>query len=423
MDNPRFNTIAALADSIIYRFGVAIVSLGLGALASPALYGFFASLLIPIGFFQACVEGLIRGSSTKLFSSESSSRLLLNFCRKAAWAASPLLILYSLYLTIKSQYTWLEFALISPLLLTPLVVVNSAWIQRVLQISQKWRLIASRRVAITAVTLPSCLMAIFGTNSLLAAALFMPLTEFLIYLSLRSKLPPPSEGLPVESSFITVRREMGEFIPFQARFWMITQSDRLVVGLLASAHLSGLYLLASAIARLPGEITTGTLNAILRNKLRVGLSEVDKDLLSIKTVRTLRLLNSIALVSGFLLASAALARVNPELEKIAYLVPLLMSPIFLKDVASVVWTRSIFENGVAGKGKTQTLSILLTLACGVVASQNLIVGAIVIALREILTSTWILWRWRNYASAWMCASAIILSAGCFSLFTFLSLVS
>jgi hypothetical protein len=421
MNNQRFGLLSAFGDSITYRFAVALVSLGLGAFASPTLYGFYASLLIPIGFFQACIEGLIRGSSTNLFTSEASSRLVLNFSRKAAVVATPALILYSLFLAAKSQYTWVELAMLSPLLLTPAVVVNSAWVQRIIQIKENWRLIALRRIVVTTGTLPICLFFVITEKSLLAASLFMPLTEFLIYLTIRKSLPLFSNPQPIETNLISVRREIGEFIPFQARYWMITQSDRFVVGLVATANLSGLYLLASAIARLPGEITTGTLNAILRNKLRLGVDELKRSSLVEDTIQKLRVLNALAIVVISILVALVLAKINPELEAIIYLVPLLMSPMFLKDAASTVWTRSIFEEGVQGKVNTQTLSILLTLACGVVVSQNLVIGTIAVALREILTSAWIVWKWRKYARAWILVSAGTLSASCFLVFTLLAI--
>ena len=421
MNSKRLQTVPALIDSVLYRFGVATIALALGALATPTEYGFFAAMLLPIGFFQACVEGAIRGSSSKLFDTESSRQFVLNFSRKAAILATPVIVTYGVVLTLKNQFSLSTLLMVSPLFLTPLITVYSAWVQRLVQLEGKWSKLASVRVLVTSITLPCSLLSLFFTDSLLAAALFLPVTELALFFSLRSGLNSTEMAVAADKNLVSARREIGEFIPFQARFWMINQADRLIVGILGSPHVVGLYLLASAIARLPVEITTGTLNTIFRNKLRSGTSNSERLALSRRIALQLRLLNTMAIILSTLLVGLFLSKINQDLNAIVYVVPLLMSPIFLRDAASIAWTSSIHDHGVRGKSKTQLFSILTTITTGVIVSQNFVLGSIAVATREILTSCWILWRWRSHATLSITLPSLALSLLVFAASSYLLL--
>jgi O-antigen/teichoic acid export membrane protein len=259
------------------------------------------------------------------------------------------------------------------------------------------------------VVLVPCLFALFFTKSILVASVFLPLTEVLILVLLNKHVHALSPDKLVHTELIGLRREVGDFIPFQVRFWLLTQSDRLVVSLIAPAQVVGIYLISVALSRLPFEVSSSSLNAVLRNKLSSNQDDSLKSKLSNQTNLNLQIFNILSYILVGFFVFQLLPILNPELSGVPYLVMLLMSSVFMKSASSVIWTRSIFENGTFGKSSTQGLAILGAAAAGLLATQDLFLGCLAIAIREILTSGWILWKWKNYSSLFISSLAVALT--------------
>lgn len=409
MSSNKADSLASIIDAGMYRFGVAAISLILGIIAAPEEFGLFASILIPVGLFQACFEGLVRGSSSRLFTNFSTRRTIKAISSKGSLVGIPVVLAFALFQIWRQGLDLSTLLLVLPLVFAPYLTTWSSMAQRLIQLQGDWVLLAKVRSLVTLMVLAPCLWALFFTKSILVASVFLPLTEVLIMVLLRRHITHFLPDKLVHTELIELRREIGDYIPFQLRYWLLTQSDRLVVSLIAPAQVVGVYLISVALSRLPFEVSSSSLNAVLRNKLSSGQDESLKSKLSNQTNLNLQIFNILSyIVVGFFVFQL-LPGLNPELSDVPYLVMVLMSSVFMKSASSVVWTRSIFEHGTFGKSSTQALAVLGAAAAGLFATQDLFFGCLAIAIREILTSGWILWKWKNHSSLFISSLAVVLT--------------
>jgi O-antigen/teichoic acid export membrane protein len=409
ISSKKADSLASIIDAGMYRFGVAAVSLILGIIAAPEEFGLFASILIPVGLFQACFEGLVRGSSSRLFTNFFTRGTMNAISSKGALVGIPAVLGFALFQIWRLGLDLSTLLLVLPLVFAPYLTTLSSMTQRLIQLQGDWVLLAKVRSLVTFVVLVPCLFALFFTKSILVASVFLPLTEVLILVLLNKHVHALSPDNLVHTELIGLRREVGDFIPFQVRFWLLTQSDRLVVSLIAPAQIVGIYLISVALSRLPFEVSSSSLNAVLRNKLSADQDDSLKSKLSNQTNLNLQIFNILSLIVVGFFVFQLLPSLNPELSDVPYLVMVLMSSVFMKSASSVVWTRSIFEHGTFGKSSTQGLAILGAAAAGLLATQDLFLGCLAIAIREILTSGWILWKWKNYSSLFISSLAVALT--------------
>jgi len=395
------SSLPALLDSSLYRFSVSLVSLYIGFLVTPDLYGFYSSILLPLGLFQGLFEGLLRNTSSRLASDTSIQGLMQKIVRKAAYFWFFVLSLFTLFQSIRMGIGSVELLSVAPILITPFILTKSAAIQRQFQLDNKWWLIFRARSIGSSVCLGICLLGLYATRSLFWAALFLPVSEIVIYLMLNKKIKrePNYPAIQVfKTKILEARREIGSFLIFQGFFWVQSSVDRLIVSLFASASNTGLFFFSTAISRLPSEISIGTMNTLLRNGLHEKQEEDQKNRLTIASARKLLLLNSLIflLVSG--LAVYLIPKLNTHLSKTSLLILILSCSAFFRGTSSTLWTRSIFERGAEGTRVTQLSSILFTAIGGLVCCFDLFAGVTFMAFREIATSIWVLWNWRYFGS-------------------------
>jgi hypothetical protein len=311
------------------------------------------------------------------------------------------------------------FALLEvlPLLLAPYVLVKSSKIQRQFQLEGRWGELLVSRIIGSLVALVVFLIAMNQSVSLFWAALFLPISEMIVFLLLRTKTKREliaNDSRAINSALIPARREIGSFLAFQSLTWVQSQTDRFLVSLFASPVSVGLFFMTSALSRLPSEISIGSLTSLLRNQLSPDLQLDARQRLTVDCGQRLLVLNLFIYIVGGSLSILFIEKLNPDFAMVPLLVLVLSASIFARGTASTLWTRAIFETGTSGTRKTQVSSIALTVIGGGIVCLNLAWGVAFLVLREIATAMWILWKWKNFSTRSLTLQTIA--------FTLLSLV-
>jgi hypothetical protein len=384
---------------------------------TPELFGFYSSILLILGLFQGLFEGLIRNSSSRLAKDPVIFTLIETLSRKFSYIGSVALACFATF-----QYFRMEvgaFALLEvlPLLLAPYVLVKSSKIQRQFQLEGRWGELLVSRIIGSLVALVVFLIAMNQSVSLFWAALFLPISEMIVFLLLRTKTKREliaNDSRAINSALIPARREIGSFLAFQSLTWVQSQTDRFLVSLFASPVSVGLFFMTSALSRLPSEISIGSLTSLLRNQLSPDLQLDARQRLTVDCGQRLLVLNLFIYIVGGSLSILFIEKLNPDFAMVPLLVLVLSASIFARGTASTLWTRAIFETGTSGTRKTQVSSIALTVIGGGIVCLNLAWGVAFLVLREIATAMWILWKWKNFSTRSLTLQTIA--------FTLLSLV-
>ncbi len=386
-------------------------------MTTPELFGFYSSILLILGLFQGLFEGLIRNSSSRLAKDPVIFTLIETLSRKFSYIGSVALACFATF-----QYFRMEvgaFALLEvlPLLLAPYVLVKSSKIQRQFQLEGRWGELLVSRIIGSLVALVVFLIAMNQSVSLFWAALFLPISEMIVFLLLRTKTKREliaNDSRAINSALIPARREIGSFLAFQSLTWVQSQTDRFLVSLFASPVSVGLFFMTSALSRLPSEISIGSLTSLLRNQLSPDLQLDARQRLTVDCGQRLLVLNLFIYIVGGSLSILFIEKLNPDFAMVPLLVLVLSASIFARGTASTLWTRAIFETGTSGTRKTQVSSIALTVIGGGIVCLNLAWGVAFLVLREIATAMWILWKWKNFSTRSLTLQTIA--------FTLLSLV-
>ncbi len=394
MNSSKKDALYGLIDSMAYRGSIAALSLLLAAVASFETLGFYATITLVLGLYQAIFEGLIRQVSGRFFISDVSA----NEIKRIALAGS---LLFSLILPVViigygiRHSISLELVLSAiPLTLAPIALALSTFEQRVAQTQQRWKLLATARLRTLTPVFLICAAGTFFTGDLLFPSLLLPISETLLFLILRAKRV--SFSLTDELNFERPRdnREIGGMLFFQLTSWINTQADRVVLALLASSRTLGIYTLASSIAKVPTEMVTFGLLSRQRALLANNSSAVERNAITSRRV-ILHVMATFAMYLVTICISLLLILFWPKFEEVARIIPLLATPTFISSTAAVVWVSSINDIGAKGKTKIQVVNTVLAGLGAGVAAFDLVLGCSLIALREMMSGSWILYRWKD----------------------------
>jgi hypothetical protein len=389
----NINSALSVIDSIISRGSIAALSLLLAAVASLETLGFYATVTLVLGLYQAVFEGLIRNISGRFFLFSSTSRELKKIGLAGSFIFSFLVGLVIVESGLRHEVSPVLIASAIPICVTPVLISLSSFQQRAAQTKNAWSKIVRARLLSTLPIFVFCMVGTYLTANLFFPALFIPLTELVMLILLRANRAEHMEPKAQERETLRGKREIGGMILFQASSWLKSQADRVVMAISASAQIMGIYFIAASIARVPTEMLTyGLLSqqrALLANEPRAEHRKLITD-------SRLRLHFWAALLtySVSILGSVLLYSYSQKFVIVATVIPILASPTFLSSASAVIWASSINDEGSMGKNRSQIWNTLIVGLMALIASRDIILGCLLLSIREIFNGLWITYKWR-----------------------------
>jgi len=268
----RFKQIIQLAWSFaertVPRLASAVLLLALAFFVTPSVVGLYSWAILGVTLFQALTDVAIRQIAVHATVSSSGNQFLRRYRVYASVSGTVfvlglLLVLWFTQSTDIRDNVWLLLPLAFAPIATNIGIISIAR----LQMANEWKFLASGQLIAAIVSLAVTLPVMALTQSVLASAIQLPLTELLFSLlsNLRARKVKAevSTNAPDRQFF----RDYLGMSAYSALGWGQGQADRLLVGTISGTANLGYYSTATSISRSLGDAMAAATANVLRTRL------------------------------------------------------------------------------------------------------------------------------------------------------------